>query len=214
LVQIDVPGKPRRSRGVPGSIFGLNPGKPARKFLARLPSGTQPLRQRFAASGRWCLGSRSLCPRSWDGCGIPTVSLVSQWGRLGPGCVGPLGAAWVPERLIIFRDGFGEAFGRIQTPGPSFSSSQPPEAHRGRGQHFHDPRRCPGHSSWVIRPHPPRRGRFGQHFESWKCCPRPRWASEGCEREQKGRDADSSGGPAQMLEVRADLSSWAVWAAF
>ena len=41
LVQIDVRGGPGRSRGVPGSISGLNPGKPARNFLARLPSGTQ-----------------------------------------------------------------------------------------------------------------------------------------------------------------------------
>ena len=35
FVQIDVPGKPRRSRGVPGSIFGLKPRKTGPKIFCQ-----------------------------------------------------------------------------------------------------------------------------------------------------------------------------------
>ena len=35
MVRIDVPGKPRRSRGVPGSIFGLKPRKTGPKIFSQ-----------------------------------------------------------------------------------------------------------------------------------------------------------------------------------
>jgi len=43
-MQINARGGPRRSRGSRRSASGQNPGKPARKLLARLPSGSSPVK--------------------------------------------------------------------------------------------------------------------------------------------------------------------------
>ena len=55
MVQIDVPGKPRRSRGVLGSIFGLKPRKTGPKIYSltafRYPASRSGVAGLFAAVG-------------------------------------------------------------------------------------------------------------------------------------------------------------------
>ena len=73
LVQIDVPGKPRRSRGVPGSISGLKHRKTGPKFFSQTafkypgtaPSGTERI---LSGLGRTSSGARPAweLPRTAD----------------------------------------------------------------------------------------------------------------------------------------------------